>query len=881
MKKFEGNCDKIKSEIDIAKENEDRNSTVLKWVCPKNVQGSHKQVVARTKVNERYSSRCQWLIQSDEFKNWCTPGVNSVLWLNGNIGTGKSTLMARAVDELNSSSIIQVYNLPLAIFFFQKISKSNNNLWSVEKCLQSLARELSWDSATAQVDPSTDQKHNDLKSKHPEDGDLSSEDCLDLLKDLISKRETYIMIDAIDECEDPVDLLRKLSSLRLHTTGKLATPLPFHIMFGGRTHIHFSNFFSDFVPITTSHEQSWEDEEYYIDSEIDNICVTQRGSLFCTPMTPPKKGYPTRAKEILKKKSGGLFRWIEIQVDKFARDDWGSTDLIDDELDWLEQHTANDELDEEYARLFQLMRKTDRHGRNQDRAEKMLRLIACSLDPLSVDELADAVSVENGVHAKHRLTTDSVRRILTGFIREIKLPDSPRGKFRIRAPNIPFVQFAHASVFEYLTSLKSEVKDFTLSKQHSEAALVSISRIKALIVQLGSPPTINNFEPFKPSGFLKYSCRRWAKHCRLALDQKCDDKLPLLKIREFLRSNEYKVWNDFLISDMYEAWSSLVDPQEPTAGLFLGTGHQPHDICNRGSSPKPGFLIASYNLVELLEFPDLLVQIHLQDINANGCTLLHHLLRYCDRHTVSRFVELRPDEVMPSDGVDTLEPAARKGYVSIVRTLLQNGEDVHGSSPTSPQYSATLSSCQSHLSGDTEAVEALQRTIQLLLKHGANLYEVSSFGLPSIHTVVKSNNTKLLELLINHTIRLENDGVHGSTQRLLRMKNRTGQTPEDYATPTVTKYLKDQLIEAVERDGNIMYEFGDADIPGIRLGHIDETELKVFLSNPRAEQFAPKYFRLHEIASDYRRWCEKRYNDLDREYKAKEHEVRVRKGMRT
>ena len=80
-------------------------------------------------------------------------------------------------------------------------------------------------------------------------------------------------------------------------------------------------------------------------------------------------------------------------------------------------------------------------------------------------------------------------------------------------------------------------------------------------------------------------------------------------------------------------------------------------------------------------------------------------------------MEMRPNEVRSSDGIDAIIPAAANGYVRIVRTLSDNGEDVHGSNPTA-QYSAISSCCQRYLSGDIEAVEALQQTNQLLLKHG-------------------------------------------------------------------------------------------------------------------------------------------------------------------
>ena len=540
MKILDGDCDKIRTQITIQKEREDRDSTILKWISSHDIRGSYKNVLERTGVTDHYSTSCQWFIGSDEFKNWYAPGVNSVVWLNGIIGTGKTTLMARAIHEMQNSINIEIDTNPLAIFFFQKATDASRILLSVEICLQSLTRQLSWNNATAQaLDFSTDQKYNDFKAKHSDDSALTSGECVSLLKDLVSKRETYIMIDAIDECEDSHKLLMQLSSLRLHTIETVDTPLPLHIMLCGRNNPRVSTYFSNCIPISTNHEKSGKDEEFFIESEINNICDNQKGSLFCSP----GKEYPTRLKDVLKRRSGGLFRWIEIQIDKFAKDSFRDPDQIDDELEYLEDHTADDELDKEYARLLQLLSENDRHGRNRERAMKMLKLIACSFNFLNVNDLAEAMTASELGTNRTELTADVVRRILVGFITETKSPDltlrpqshRPKGtkgdsmniRSYLKNLNMPIIQLAHSSVLEYLTNAKSNAAGFSLLGQHSEAASLAFSRIGALQYRSSLPPTLSEISSDEPSYFLIYSCYRWPDHCRQAFDQYAKGECPL------------------------------------------------------------------------------------------------------------------------------------------------------------------------------------------------------------------------------------------------------------------------------------------------------------------------------------------------------------------
>jgi hypothetical protein len=269
---------------------------------------------------------------------------------------------------MERSSMTRIFEKPLAMFFFQKASDLSAS-WSAETCLCSLARQLSWNNVTQQFEPLAESKYVDRQSKHIEDSTLGLKECLDLLKQLLSQQETYIMIDAVDECETPDELLQALQDLK-----NAAHAL--HLMVCGRNDSPIvSDYFENCLEIRTNSKDALIDQDYFIDTEIDTICRRKPNSPFATF----QKTQPDRVKDLLKKKADGLFRWIEIQIEVFGQVT-GPAD-IDDQLKWLESNTIpirpDDKLNMEYKRLLDRLKGSRTEG-NLSRAIKMLRLIACS-----------------------------------------------------------------------------------------------------------------------------------------------------------------------------------------------------------------------------------------------------------------------------------------------------------------------------------------------------------------------------------------------------------------------------------------------------------------------------------------------------------------------
>lgn len=227
------------------KEEQNLNSKILKSISTYDIRGVCARVLEDTGIGGLYSARCQWLVEHRNFEKWHSREEISALWLKGTVGTGKTTLMARAIREMQRSEMINVDAKPLAIFFFQKALDPSTSPLNIETCLRSLVRQLSWNSETAMIRDVVEGFYSDLQNQQSDDSTLTAGECVKILKDLISGVETYIMIDAIDECSDPEALLENLKELTVLRNEDTDEHEPLHLLLCSRDHQAITDYFDD------------------------------------------------------------------------------------------------------------------------------------------------------------------------------------------------------------------------------------------------------------------------------------------------------------------------------------------------------------------------------------------------------------------------------------------------------------------------------------------------------------------------------------------------------------------------------------------------------------------------------------------------------------
>ncbi|KAF2688224.1 hypothetical protein K458DRAFT_176815 [Lentithecium fluviatile CBS 122367] len=162
------------------------------------------------------------------------------------------------------SSMVEVKVKSFAKFFFEKSRSADSGL-GIDSCLRSLSRQLSWDRATASIEPVAERMYNEFQEAPAVDSFLTSEECLQLLKGLISGKEAYIMIDSIDECDDARTLLAKLKELKLHLDRPGPRRVDLHLMLCGRTSLPVSDCFETCPQIATGSSLSLSDQKFFVD----------------------------------------------------------------------------------------------------------------------------------------------------------------------------------------------------------------------------------------------------------------------------------------------------------------------------------------------------------------------------------------------------------------------------------------------------------------------------------------------------------------------------------------------------------------------------------------------------------------------------------------
>lgn len=636
-------CENVKDRIKATKDGQELNAKILIAISKYDFRGAYRNVLMKTGVDKRFDDRCAWFIDGENFKNWATMSKNAILLLEGSKGTGKTTVMARAISEILDSDAVQFQGKKFAMFFFQK-TEGQPSLLTAKGCLQSLVRQVSWNYTTASVEGATEAMYERFMKQLAGDTEWSTEECLKLLKELIPGNETYIMIDGIDECKDSVGLLQRLSELTISSQKAAGNRQPLHMMLSGRQDLKISTYFTECISISTTPDYSRVDAEYYVKTEIAYRRELRPGSLFFK-----SSDYTSRLERLLIEQGKGLFRWMEMLIDVFEKRRFETTDDIEDLFGELLQPQDRKEMNEEYSRLFDTLGPT-----NQRALTKMLKLLACPKlwydinSPSGLSEnyhtlvdLAEAMNASDASKGRANWFAEGISSVLAGFV-TIDVTTAA-------------VRIAHASVIDYLTSNSAPEGDFSLEGLHAEAVLLCLSCISYQ----------------QDSDFFEYSCNHWSDHCRIAI---ADSQAPAAQ-------NLKKPVKAFLFSDDWWIWVGTL--KEKNTIIVEGIEMPERSI---------GFFIAYDQLIKLLdpgfddERPCIRDMINLGDVNKDGQSVLEVAIYHGKVSDVQELLQLLPDQAAVVDTEKCLLAACKRRKHELTRIFLGMGASIFSWSVDGPVF---------------------------------------------------------------------------------------------------------------------------------------------------------------------------------------------------
>ena len=189
-------------------ESRKRYEEILNWLSPVNPNPTRK-----TLAKSRTRGTGAWFTNSKVFQNWSDPAStsSSTFWLSGITGAGKSTLMTAAIEKLSLASQIRDN---LAYFY---CSFSNDQSLHTQNVLGSILAQL----ATIAEPVYKELESLYVTSRGKAMGRPTQLETA-VLTDLITKHvqhkdRAYFLIDGINECGSPGELLNALKTIQTST----------------------------------------------------------------------------------------------------------------------------------------------------------------------------------------------------------------------------------------------------------------------------------------------------------------------------------------------------------------------------------------------------------------------------------------------------------------------------------------------------------------------------------------------------------------------------------------------------------------------------------------------------------------------------------------
>ncbi|KAJ7111254.1 ankyrin repeat-containing domain protein [Mycena epipterygia] len=647
-----------------------------------------------------------WFLDGNQFGEWRScPGC---LWIEGNSGAGKSVLSSIVIRKLfddQKSSPGRTSSIGYFYFDFRDEKKQ-----VVEIMLRSIILQLSAQSPK----PYTvlEQAYNSSKGQTLP----TYQNLLDILNQLLQEfNHTYIILDALDECNEHELVVQLISSLRGQNKGSL------HLLFTSQSREIFTAAFDGVPHLLLGPKTTQGDIRNFIASELQSRCL---------------KHWARHTTEITTKvleKSKGMFRFAACL-------------LV--ELD-TEQVLANlpGDLFEIYDRFLKPIQPSA-----FPYVERILRWLVCSARPLVLLELEDCLAFDFPDSHQHGVYDPTKRGDYAN--RVFRAPphwleneeDSSRWKQ---------VTLAHTSVAEYLVSrgFAENHRQYDLNQERSHTFLAQTC-VGYLLHFTDHPLNSMTFRNYPLSS---YAAKYWIYHLKLCHDQ----ALLSTSIMHLLESD----------SRQYTALNHMHDIDHPweTSPDWTRSIPSPLYICSRiGYTEGVQFLLEKVTNANTIggqygsplqaacaegytDIVRLLIQ-NGADVNREN-SAPSALSFACDRgdtETVSLLIEQGAHVntnnlnygflsflIFPKLRGSPLHIASSQGFMVIVQILLENGADINSADRN---HASALCTASAH--GQMEMV-------QFLIENGANANASAGLlGLTALQAASNKGHTEIVEFLI-------------------------------------------------------------------------------------------------------------------------------------
>ena len=697
------------SEERSKEEAELRRRLLLNWLSSLDFRSSHEKV-----YGSRHELTGSWFLHTDRFTDWLNAPNPALFWCCGKPGVGKSVLASIVVEYIRShadkdrSSIAFVY------------CDSRQQLCTRAVLLiGSLLRQLC--ARECEIPGRITLKYDLVQQQGGESLTWLEMKTLFLQTLPHFRRESIVIFDGLDECDDPAaicDLLKTAVSRPTNHVKVLVT---------SRSENRVIKPLLSCYPTTSlTIAMVQEDIAAFVRAEINSLC--ENGKL--------RLGNLELKQEIIKTlivKAEGMFLWVRFQIETLC------SQTTDGEVRQA-LNTLPYGLEEVYERALRYIECQTLPVKAL--ARKVIMIVLFSKRPLWIRELLEALAINPGSKAidpLHRLNDPSMIVPICAELISIDTYDR--------------VQFAHSSVRDFLLHKSNDHQTPKWLGFTPESANVDIGRIclTYLLYDQVKNQTFQTWDEmlafFNAHIFIVYASCHWADHVRgpseLSLGSLILELIQCEGAAAYRRS-----WLDLLQTD-FKRHDTISFPAEIANSLQI---------------------TIEEDLSQTLKLlPDL--QLHLETKDAAGRTPLLHAIFEGKTSLANELLDCGADvKATGPQGVTALHYAARQVQnADLVSRLITSGAELlartdTGSSPM--DYAASNSSleCLEILlaaPSDPEvrkvaisealcsaAGEDCVPVIDVLLSNGGDVGFSDSIGWSPLHHAVRNQNSNAVKRLL-------------------------------------------------------------------------------------------------------------------------------------
>ena len=314
----------------------EQNGKIRDWITEQKSKNEHVAVCNKVNI-EKYPNCGLWLLETPDFKRWSN-GSLPVLWIKGTVGTGKTTLMARIVQW----HLDTFHTTPEHRFAYCYASKETGR-HAYQDILRILLRQVAYNSIDGKISRTVIAAYRKGSEEK-----LDPRICQSLLVGILNEGvKIRIMIDALDECDNPRELLNILQDVFEQTTGSL------QVLVTSRTRVQVQDKFPHAGVIDLLRAETEADLHTYVTGEIKQRRNDDR------LMKGKRPDLEDRLINTLEETANGMFRWAELQLGIFFHPRSPPIYLEETVLDYickLDKGTVNgqDDLNKAYEEVFNL-----------------------------------------------------------------------------------------------------------------------------------------------------------------------------------------------------------------------------------------------------------------------------------------------------------------------------------------------------------------------------------------------------------------------------------------------------------------------------------------------------------------------------------------------